>query len=334
MYKISNIDIMANQLGILKDVSEKHEEWLCRVLYSVIGRMILSLLWNYNDEGEVTVRSIRYKTKELISAFERCCPEIKNIYNYEMNSDEFSDIILDSMYNAGFLYHKEGYYRPAMRKDFDFKGVVFHRGIYITKPCFISGLGPYSIVDEYLDCSGYEISVKPEEVLDKLIKSAVWEEYKAKKYEIEYLRVENFKNNKYWCSYISDSSEYSLARTINNIYGMKRYYLIRKVSGIRYITELPQWVSLYRNFTLLSTAILKKNKTLPQITLVQKDTIVHVRVGYRLFPEIENFLMGYSWPLEYKKESINFQRVISKSIYQVVKQTLKNAGYDVIEVKL
>ena len=72
---------MANQLGILKDVSEKHEEWLCRVIYSVIGRMILSLLWNYNDEGEVTVRSIRYKTKELISVFERYCPEIKNIYN-------------------------------------------------------------------------------------------------------------------------------------------------------------------------------------------------------------------------------------------------------------
>ena len=50
-----NLDIIAKELNIKKDKSEKDVEWYRRVVYSAVGRMALATLWNENDKGEISV---------------------------------------------------------------------------------------------------------------------------------------------------------------------------------------------------------------------------------------------------------------------------------------
>lgn len=186
-----NLDIIAKELNIGKDKSEKDVEWYRRVVYSAVGRMALATLWNENDKGEISIRRLKRTTYELLKAYESIVPGINSTSNYGECTDMLCDSILSTMESAGFFYHRADYYRIAKTKHIKMGEVSFRRGIYATESCYMSGLGAYTKAANAEENEGAFLSLeKPQFVLQKLIESASWRECDFEKEKVEYLKME------------------------------------------------------------------------------------------------------------------------------------------------
>ena len=328
-----NLDIIAKELNIKKDKSEKDVEWYRRVVYSAVGRMALATLWNENDKGEISVRRLKSTTYELLKAYESMVPGINSTSNYGEHTDRLCDSILSTMENAGFFYHRAEYYRIAKTKHIKMGKVKLCRGIYATESCYMSGLGAYTKAtnaDEN-DESFSNSFEKPQFVLQKLIESASWRECDFEKEKVEYLKMEEPFEKGYWTGQPNFQFQYSLARTKKCETFLQTYYLVRKTSEGMKVAELPTWVSEDRNYTLLSTALLQYYKQMPHVIIKYGDEISKMEIGYILYPDVEKLILAYSWPQRYDGENRLFSRIIPKSLSGMLKKILVDTGYNVRE---
>lgn len=328
-----NLNIIAKELNIGKDKFEKDVEWYRRVVYSAVGRMALATLWNENDKGEISVRSLKRTTYELLKAYESMVPEINSMLDYGECTVMLCDSILSTMESAGFFYHRAEYYRIAKTKHIRMGKVKFCRGIGATESCYMSGLGAYT---KATDADVYDESFlnnheKPQFVLQKLIKSASWRECDFEKEKVEYLKMEEPFKKGYWMGQPNSQFQYSLARTKESETFVQTYYLVKNTSDGMKVAELPTWISEERNHTLLSTALLQRYKQMPCVIIEHMERIAKIEIKYRLYPDVENLILAYSWPQRYDGESSPFSRIISKSLSGTLKKILVDAGYDVRE---
>ena len=239
-----NLDIIAKELNIGKDKSEKDVEWYRRVVYSAVGRMALATLWNENDKGEISVRSLKRTTYELLKAYESIVPEINSTSNYGECTVMLCDSILSTMESAGFFYHRADYYRIEKTKNIKMGIVNFCRGIYATESCYMSGLGAYTKAANAEENEGTFLSLeKPQFVLQKLIESASWRECDFEKEKVEYLKMEEPFEKGYWTGQPNFQFQYSLARINERDAFLQTYYLVRNTSDGMKAAELPTWVS-------------------------------------------------------------------------------------------
>ena len=328
-----NLDIIAKELNIGKDKSEKDVEWYRRVVYSVVGRMALATLWNENDKGEISVRGLKRTTYELLKAYESIVPEINSTSNYGECTDMLCDSILSTMESAGFFYHRADYYRIAKTKHIKMGEVNFCRGIYATESCYMSGLGAYTKVANAEENEGSFLSLeKPQFVLQKLIESAYWRECDFEREKVEYLKMEEPFKNGYWMDQPNFQFQYSLARTKKEREAfLQTYYLLRNTSDGMKAAELPAWVSEDRNYTVLSTALLQCYKQMPPVIIKYGDEIAKIEIGSRLYPDVEKLILAYSWPKRYDGENSPFSRIIPKSLSGTLKKILVDTGYNVKE---
>lgn len=329
-----NLDIIAKELNIGKDKSEKEVEWCRRVVYSAVGRMALATLWNENDKGEISVRSLKRMTYELLKAYESIVPEINSTSNYGECTDKLCDSILSTMESAGFLYHRANYYRIAKSKHIKMGEVNFRRGIYATESCYMSGLGAYTKATnaEENDETFLDSFEKPQFVLQKLIESASWRECDFEKDQVEYLKMKKPFTNGYWIDQPNFQFQYSLARIKKEHEAFfQTYYLLRNTSDGMKAAELPAWVSEDRNYTVLSTALLQYYKQMPPVIIKYGDEIAKMEIGYRLYPDVEKLILAYSWPKRYDGENSLFSRIIPKSLSGTLKKILVDTGYNVKE---
>lgn len=327
-----NLDIIAKELNIGKDKSEKDVEWYRRVVYSAVGRMALATLWNENDKGEISVRSLKRTTYELLKAYESIVPEINSTSNYGECTVMLCDSILSTMESAGFFYHRADYYRIEKTKNIKMGIVNFCRGIYATESCYMSGLGAYTKAANAEENEGTFLSLeKPQFVLQKLIESASWRECDFEKEKVEYLKMEEPFEKGYWTGQPNFQFQYSLARINECDAFLQTYYLVRKTSEGMKVAELPTWVSEDRNYTLLSTGLLQYYKQMPPVIIKHGDEIAKMEIGYRLYPDVEKLILAYSWPERYDGENSLFSRIIAKSLSGTLKKILVDTGYNVKE---
>lgn len=328
-----NLDIIAKELNIEKDKSEKDVEWYRRVVYSAVGRMALATLWNENDKGEISVRSLKRTTYELLKAYESIVPEINSTSNYGECTVMLCASILSTMESAGFFYHRADYYRIAKTKNIKMGEVNFCRGIYATESCYMSGLGAYTKVANAEENEGTFLSLeKPQFVLQKLIESASWRECDFEKGKVEYLKMEEPFKKGYWMDQPNFKFQYSLARIKKEREAfLQTYYLIRNTSDGMKAAELPAWVSEDRNYTLLSTALLQYYQQMPPVIIKHGDKIAKMEIGYILYPDVEKLILAYSWPKRYDGEDRPFSRIIPKSLSGTLKKILVDTGYNVRE---
>lgn len=327
-----NLDIIAKELNIGKDKSEKDVEWYRRVVYSAVGRMALATLWNENDKGEISVRSLKRTTYELLKAYESIVPEINSTSNYGECTVMLCDSILSTMESAGFFYHRADYYRIAKTKNIKMGKVNFCRGIYATESCYMSGLGAYTKVANAEENEGTFLSLeKPQFVLQKLMESASWRECDFEKEKVEYLKMEEPFEKGYWTGQPNFQFQYSLARINERDAFLQTYYLVRNTSDGMKAAELPTWVSEDRNYTVLSTALLQYYQQMPHVIIKHGEEIAKIEIEYRLHPDVENLILAYSWPQRYDGENGPFSRIIPKSLSGTFKKILVDTGYNVRE---
>ena len=290
-----NLDIIAKELNIGKDKFEKDVEWYRRVVYSAVGRMALATLWNENDKGEISVRSLKRTTYELLKAYESMVPEINSMLDYGECTVMLCDSILSTMESAGFFYHRAEYYRIAKTKHIKMGKVKFCRGIGATESCYMSGLGAYTKAtdaDEY-DESFLNNLEKPQFVLQKLIKSASWRECDFEKEKVEYLKMEEPFKKGYWMGQPNSQFQYSLARTKESETFVQTYYLVKNTSDGMKVAELPTWISEERNHTLLSTALLQRYKRMPCANCsATKDRVEIDATGHKYTHVIQKAQIG------------------------------------------
>ena len=327
-----NLDIIAKELNIGKDKSEKDVEWYRRVVYSAVGRMALATLWNENDKGEISVRSLKRTTYELLKAYESIVPEINSTSNYGECTVMLCDSILSTMESAGFFYHRADYYRISKTKNIKMGEVNFCRGIYATESCYMSGLGAYTKVANAEENEGTFLSLeKPQFVLQKLIESASRKECDFEKEKVEYLKMEGPFEKGYWTGQPNFQFQYSLARINERDAFLQTYYLVRNTSDGMKAAELPTWVSEDRNYTVLSTALLQYYQQMPHVIIKHGEEIAKIEIEYRLHPDVENLILAYSWPQRYDGENGPFSRIIPKSLSGTFKKILVDTGYNVRE---
>mgnify|MGYP000084773929 CR=1 FL=1 len=327
-----NLDIIAKELNIGKDKSEKDVEWYRRVVYSAVGRMALATLWNENDKGEISVRSLKRTTYELLKAYESIVPEINSTSNYGECTVMLCDSILSTMESAGFFYHRADYYRIEKTKNIKMGIVNFCRGIYATESCYMSGLGAYTKAANAEENEGTFLSLeKPQFVLQKLIESASWRECDFEKEKVEYLKMEEPFEKGYWTGQPNFQFQYSLARINERDAFLQTYYLVRNTSDGMKAAELPTWVSEDRNYTVLSTALLQYYQQMPHVIIKHGEEIAKIEIEYRLHPDVENLMLAYSWPQRYDGENRPFSRIIPKSLSGTFKKILVDTGYNVRE---
>lgn len=181
-----NLDIIAKELNIEKDKSEKDVEWYRRVVYSAVGRMALATLWNENDKGEISVRRLKRTTYELLKAYESIVPEINSTSNYGEYTDMLCDSILFTMENAGFFYHRAEYYRIAKTKHIKTGKAKLCRGIYATEASYgyeyqgdnllIARVNLLlTFIEYYADRWGYEPDIKLIHLIANKIAWNIWQ---------------------------------------------------------------------------------------------------------------------------------------------------------------
>lgn len=327
-----NLDIIAKELNIGKEKFEKDVEWYRRVVYSAVGRMALATLWNENDKGEISVRSLKRTTYELLKAYESIVPEINSTSNYGECTVMLCDSILSTMESAGFFYHRADYYRIAKTKNIKMGEVNFCRGIYATESCYMSGLGAYTKVANAEENEGTFLGLeKPQFVLQKLIEPASWRDCNFEKEKVEYLKMEEPFNKGYWMGQPNFKFQYSLARINERDAFLQTYYLVRNTSDGMKAAELPTWVSEDRNYTVLSTALLQYYQQMPHVIIKHGEEIAKIEIEYRLHPDVENLILAYSWPQRYDGENGPFSRIIPKSLSGTFKKILVDTGYNVRE---
>ena len=152
----------------------------------------------------------------------------------------------------------------------------------------------------------------------------------------EFLRLAPPFSRGYWKKIPEKDERISLARygEPNKIFAFYRYF-----DGKYQQRHIPDWrmhnyfsndMAGYGEYRRISIALLKKYDMLPAIVVKTKESLVEIKLEYRLPPSEEEFFKLYSWPMRYDfslEFPQVFTRIMSKKVYPVFKYVLECIGY-------
>lgn len=331
---ISERDLLyeiSNELGIKKDKQENETQWINRVIYSSVAKLAIASVWS-NGEDYHTDAIIHFKNhcKKLLNAYLNIFPDSLNMFS--PNYDELSEEIYKILLSAGCFYHMPYRLSPAVKKLSVVNNIVLARGLSPDNDFNMSGMGFYienSSIDSQEDVFDmFNISRATfDRYVDQIIKNKEWIPAKFDKNieDYKFLKTQPPFTNGYWKKEPDKENVVSLARIseINN----SMYFLYKYDNGKYFELPLENWRTEYFQYRAISTGILQSCNKLPPISAKLSDEIVYIKLNYLLPPNEESFFKLYSWPINYLTTDQNFNRIMSKKIYNVFKTILKQSGY-------
>lgn len=163
-----------------------------------------------------------------------------------------------------------------------------------------------------------------------LIKSAQWSTFEIGGHK-EYLRLEPPFIKGYWKETPDTDERISLLRTGEQ--GRYLYYLYNYKQGSMKTSVLPSWMIDGSEYGTVSNSILAVNGTLPSLKIGKnknKKTVL-IKQEYLLPNSVMNFVKLYSWPARFLSVSSDFNRVMDKEVFKVLKEILQVMGIEVQE---
>lgn len=317
--------------------------WICRVVYSIAGQMALASLWDHAEDGSsVSIQHFKSRIEQIFDAYESVYP-IKDKKEIKDRTELIEDMYSIYLRN-GFFYHSAHQLSPATHMVAGTGNIVLHRGSSPDEKLFMSGLGFYSIQASSSNgeiATMFGLQERPfEQYLEDLLTYCEWEPIDWPD-SAEFLRlVPPFMSGGYWQQVPEKDGRISLVR-----YGdpNKNFAFYRYDHGAYMQKPIPEWrirdyfsnvSGNYGEYRRIAISLLKKYGTLPEIKTKETESLIEIKLGYRLPPSEEDFFKLYSWPVRYDftaKKLPVFTRMMAKQIYPVFKHELESIGYCFVE---
>ncbi len=337
------IRLIARDLGI--PFSTENER-LRQIVYSSAGKMALASLWEQED-GEKTV-SIEYFKSRLQRTFDAFC----DIFPLELRlSDDRSGLIgdiYDIYRRTGHFYHQNKKISPAAPASAPLEKISLLRGVSPASRTRMSGLSFYTVRSNIasgspsLVAAMFGLPLQPtEEYLRELTEGWEWEPLNDGWLEsTEFLRLEPPFSRGYW----QPTPYYDKALALGRNGEFNKTYFFYRYEDGRFLRKvIPEWrVRDFRaessssngEYRRIAAALLKANRTLPQVNVTISGGMADVKPGYRFPPAEEDFFRLYSWPTNYditEKEPQVFRRKMTLCVYSAFKAQMEASGYCFVE---
>lgn len=330
------IAAIGQQLHIVKS---NDDDWICRVIYSLAGKMALASLWDHDESRDfVSPQHFKQRAKHIFTAYTAIYPQTVSLF--PANQNDLIEDIYAVYLRTGHFYHSPHKISPAPFTQSVYENVCLYRGVSPNAKFSMSGLGFYSAHTKTTDTlsAAAMFGLQTQtlgEYLEELLHDENWAEIEWPS-DAEFLRLEPSFSKGYWQKTPHKDGRISLMR-----YGSpnKRYsfYQFRQSQVLQKI--LPEWrirdirsSSLnipndFSEYRRIATALLDHYTVLPPIRVKLDGMTAQVRLGYRLPPTEEDFFKLYSWPNEYFTSPQVFSRRMSIPVYLVFRQHLETIGY-------
>lgn len=326
------IEKAGRELNILKEENENSELWKTRVVYSIMGKMALASLYDVLENDQpVSIIHFKRRIQKIMQAYLELYPEIKQVMQASM--DEFEEEIYTIYLKCGYLYHTPNRILPSAEKRVGLSNVEIIRGSALNEKTFMSGLGTFFNKKCEKDFEGlFELfNIENISLLKKgegLIKKALWRGLQSELSK-EYLRIEPPFSRGYWKETPDKNGEISLLRLGDKSNYI--YYLYKYEDEALMVSELPAWMVEGIKYRNISNSILVVNRSLPPLKIEKRKYTVLIKQEYLLPPEVFFFVKLYSWPAKFYSVPSDFERVMSKDIYEVLNGILDIIGIEVSE---
>lgn len=316
-------------------------DWVCRVVYSVAGLMALASLWDYTEDGSVSIQHFKSRARRIFDAYEGVYPEIAPLF--PRDKVNLIEEIYSTYLRNGFFYHSAYQISPAAPASGGNGDLTLYRGVSPDLRPFMSGLGFYSVQSSTSNRTISSIFGLQKQslgsYLEELLAHCEWEQIEWPD-NTEFLRINPPFKWGYWQQIPEKGDRISLARygEPNKIFAFYRYS-----NGMFLSTPIPEWrirdyfsneSGNYGEYRRIAVSLLEKYGTLPKIETKAREGLIEIKLGYRLPPSEENFFKLYSWPLQYdftSKMPQVFTRVMTRQIYPMFKYEMESIGYSFVE---
>ena len=328
------IRTIARDLNIPKNTNEKQESWMCRVIYSALGRTALVSLWDHEEFNEpISITHFKRRIEKNLYAYKSLYPEIATSFTVEI--DDLVNEIYEIYSSMGYLYHSPNRIAPAAFSSCKCNDIALTRGVSPGDKLFMSGLGSYDIVRDNKDMLTPNLMfVLPKQTLieswELLIKAISWKEDTITQRK-EFLRITPPFNRGYWKEGPDLNGETSLFRVGSP--GGYIYYLYRFEGDKCFISQISEWLTTGYEYRKISNWLLASRKQLPPIDFCIKNDLVTLKLNYLLPPKEMDFLKLYTWPINFYKLPSDFNRICTKNVFYALKDTLEHIGYQFKEEK-
>ncbi len=327
---------ISNEFGIAKGEREDENSWKARIIYSLLGQMALSSLFDspeYDSPEQSqteTVSEIQMKNKisAILNSYKSIYPEISTLLPLEA-SDLYMEI--KSLYiKTGVVYHEP--YRIVMAaKTYAVCGRIrFTRGYPLETSQKISGLGTYQSNDSVDNSSSLTDMFQLNELSllkqwEITLSQAQWHDAALDERDTEYLLMTPPFIGGYWGSRANTSGKVSILRT--GLSGSQIYYLYYYQDGRLFVSQFPGWQCEEHEYRTLSNACLKTNNSLPSTEYEYDGDIVRVRFEYLPPPAELNLWKLYSWPKSMLSLPSDFNRICVRGVFDALREVMENKGY-------
>lgn len=330
------IATIGQQLHIAKS---NDDDWICRVIYSLAGKMALASLWDHDESRDfVSPQHFKQRLEQIFTAYTAIYPQTLNLF--PANQNNLIEDIYAVYLRTGHFYHSPYKISPASFTQSASENVSLYRGVSPNAKFSMSGLGFYSAHTKTTDTLSVSAMFGLQmqtlgEYLGELLHDDNWTEtgWPA---DAEFLRLESPFSRGYWQETPHKDGRISLMRygSPNKLYS---FYQFRQNQVLQKV--LPEWrirdtrsnslniPNDFSEYRRIATALLDYYAVLPPIHAKLEGMTTQVRLGYRLPPTEEDFLKLYSWPNEYYTSPQVFSRRMSTSVYLVFRKHLETIGY-------
>ena len=319
---------VSQKYHILRGNQEPEVEWKTRLVYSVCGMMAYACLWDDTEE-QISIDHLKRRICSMLGSYKLLYPELSE--TLPRISEELEDEITNQFLSTGVVYHCPNRIAPSKKREEQFGGILFQRGIAVDNISCVSGVGFYEKRDG--GASPHNLKTMyglEQENLQTLwqttLSNASWELSQSFEYGVEYLRLRPPFSRGYWVNYPDKTGKISILRT--GMKGPKQYYLYRYIDAALEVSPLLSWQVVKYNYRTLACACLSNYGTLPPIEYAEDGALVHIHMNYLLPPRELEFLKYYSWPEMCKSLPCNFRRKLSVEVFEAIKNILSNEGYE------
>ena len=321
---------IADEFNIKQGNSESEVSWMARVVYSYLGQVGYSSLWDIQEDLlPPTITHFKTRIEKSLESILDIYPELIGVFSMDstQQSDEIYKIFLDS----GNVYHQPNRLSVPAPQYGVGKNNHYLRGNPISEKRCISGLGSYNPISQSEGIQTVPIAFFFQ-LMEKslgdtwkdIISNAHWVNADETR-GMQYLLTKPPYKSSYWTNIPDLAGEISLAR--QGLPGSYLYYLYRAVGRRTTFSQLPLWMTKEGNYRILSNACLHARGTLLPTYYKLDGEIVYLRFGYLLPLEEMNFVRLYSWPTIFVAYPHDFSRVMARSVFEDLRTILEETGF-------
>lgn len=328
------LNSVAQEYNIQKGILENETSWMARIIYSLLGQTGYSSLWDVQDDLQPSsIIHFKGRIEKALSSLLCMYPEMSATFSGE--HCRLSEEVYNIMTDAGCIYHAPNRVAASIREEATGKMCTFLRGQAIKEKRWLSGIGCYLPIAKGETLASKSVTkmfqLQEEPLLiawKNTVSGLSWQ--RSAELKLQYLRTAPPFKYGYWTDSPDLSGAVSLSRA--GLPGNYLYYLYKTEGNDLLLSQLPGWLTDGNYYRSVSNACLADKGTLPPTTYHLDGSIVLVQIRY-LFPPAElNLIKLYSWPTTYIDLPHDFNRIMSRAVFESIKEILEAIGYTFREV--